>query len=252
MATHNSAAFLKNSIESILNQTYSDLELIICDDASTDNSFAIAREYEKKDKRVRVLKNEHNLGAAQTRNLCISKTTGKFIAIQDSDDISDINRLGILFKALKENPEYSFVSCSEALFDNDVKSPYKIVHHTHFPRKKNFLRGMCFCHAATLFRRECLDHIRGYPTFKWLLRDEDYLMFMKLYGCGFSGFNIDDCLYFYRVDKSAIRRRSFKVRLRECKVRAVGFKYLKLLFIGLVFTLIPIFAFFIQPFRKNS
>lgn len=251
MAVHNNAAFLSESIESILNQTYENFELIICDDASIDNSFEIAKKYELIDDRVRVIKNSKNLGAAATRNACISIASGNYIAIQDSDDISDLNRLEILYKALKENGKYYFVSCSESLFDKDVNLPYRIIKHKHFPKKKNFLRGMCFCHAATLFRKECIDIIGGYPVFEWLKRDEDYLMFMKLYGFGYFGFNIDDCLYFYRVNHEALKRRSFKVRLKECKVRFVGFKYMKRLFIGLVFTLIPILAFLMQPFRKK-
>ena len=251
MAVYNSAPFLKSSIESILNQTHQNLELIICDDKSTDDSCEIIESYAKKDSRIVFLKNNENLGASSTRNKCIFASTGEYIAIQDSDDISSPMRLEILLKSLQTNNTFDFVSCSESLFDNDYCKPYKIVTHKHFPKKRHFLRGMCFCHAGTLFKKDCLLKIGGYPTFDWLKRDEDYLMFMKLYGFGFVGFNIDDCLYYYRVDSNSLKKRSFKVRLKEIRVRAKGFAYMKRFIVGLPFLLVPIIAFLLQPFRKK-
>ena len=249
MAAHNSEAYVEEAVNSIRNQTYKNIEILICDDCSTDGTLEILKRLEAEDARIKVLSNDTNRFAAFTRNRCFEIATGEYIAIQDSDDVSSPDRIELLVNALEES-EYDFVSCSEALFDSDVNSPYRIVTHKHFPPKKAFLRGMCFCHAATLFKRECFDTIGGYPVDPKIHRHEDYMLFMNLYAKGFKGFNIDDVLYSYRVDKNALGRRNFKSRLQECKIRYRGFKRMGLLPLGLPFTTIPILGYFKQLLRR--
>lgn len=86
MPTYNAAQWVAESIDSILNQTYKELELIIADDSSTDNTRSILREYEAKDPRVKVVYSEQNLGAGNTRNKCIEIAQGRYLAFCDSDD----------------------------------------------------------------------------------------------------------------------------------------------------------------------
>lgn len=86
MPTYNSARWVAESIDSVLSQTYKDIELIIADDCSTDNTCDILRSYEAKDPRVKVLYADKNLGAGQTRNRCIEVAQGRYIAFCDSDD----------------------------------------------------------------------------------------------------------------------------------------------------------------------
>lgn len=92
MPVFNAAKFLDNSIQSILNQTLTDFEFIIIDDASTDNSWKIIKSYAKNDKRIIAIKNHINLGVSLTSNIAISKAHGKFLARMDADDISIANR----------------------------------------------------------------------------------------------------------------------------------------------------------------
>lgn len=86
MPTYNAGRWVADSIESVLNQTYQNLELIITDDCSTDNTRDILRSYEQKDPRVKVIYVEKNLGAGHTRNKCIEHAQGRYIAFCDSDD----------------------------------------------------------------------------------------------------------------------------------------------------------------------
>lgn len=86
LPTYNRALTLPRAIDSVLNQTCKNLELIIVDDGSTDNTKKIVKEYQQKDKRVIFLENKKNLGAAKSRNKGIKISSGKYVAFQDSDD----------------------------------------------------------------------------------------------------------------------------------------------------------------------
>lgn len=86
MPTYNSAQWLSDSIDSVLNQTYKNLELIITDDCSTDGTHDILKAYEQKDSRLKIIYAEKNVGAGHTRNRCIEHARGRYIAFCDSDD----------------------------------------------------------------------------------------------------------------------------------------------------------------------
>ena len=87
MPVYNAEKFLDESIGSILNQTYSNFELLILDDASTDNSLKIIKAYAKEDKRITVLVNQKNRGEAKCRNRLLKTSKTEFIAWMDADDI---------------------------------------------------------------------------------------------------------------------------------------------------------------------
>lgn len=105
MPVYNAAPYLKDSIESVLNQNYSDFEFIIVDDASTDNSYEILKQYKKKDKRIKLLRNKVNLQQSATVTIALDKAKGDFIARMDADDISHPNRLGRQLDYLLDNPK---------------------------------------------------------------------------------------------------------------------------------------------------
>ena len=88
MSIYNNERTLKSSINSILEQTYQDFELLIMDDNSTDKSYDILKEYESKDSRIRIFRNEKNLGLTKSLNILIANSQGDFIARQDGDDKS--------------------------------------------------------------------------------------------------------------------------------------------------------------------
>ena len=98
LTTYNGEKFLKEQLDSILNQTYSDYELVVCDDCSTDSTRQILKEYEKKDKRINVFLNNNNLGFKNNFEKAISLCTGEYIALSDQDDIWDEKKLEILLK----------------------------------------------------------------------------------------------------------------------------------------------------------
>lgn len=117
-ASYNAARFIGETIESVLNQTYTDLELIIVDDCSTDNTEEIVNKYIEKDNRIKFYKLDKNSGAAIVRNTALEKATGRFMAFLDSDDLWDKEKLEKQIKFMKDN-NYGFSFTSYRLMKED-------------------------------------------------------------------------------------------------------------------------------------
>lgn len=237
MASYNCRDHIKESIESILSQTYENIELIICDDCSTDGTWDIIKSYENNSK-IRMFRNDKNMFSAYTRNRCISESYGEFIMIQDADDISEINRVEEQVDFLKKNHEYGFVGSSINLFNN--KGVWAAKSKPEKPTKKDFLFAIPFAHASLMFRAQVLKDIGGYRVAKETRRVEDYDMVMRSYISGYRGYNLQKILYNYRVDNETFQRRKLRYRIDEVKVRYKRFNELGLFPIGIVYAIKPI------------
>ena len=110
MPTYNREDLLPRSIESILNQTVKDFEFVIVDDGSTDDSVKLIQSYQAKDKRIRLVRNPKNCGIACARNRGMDEAKGKYLAIMDSDDYSEPNRLEKSLAFFKKHPDYIAVN----------------------------------------------------------------------------------------------------------------------------------------------
>lgn len=250
VAAYNAEAHISECIESILRQTYTNWELIICDDCSTDRTVEIVEAYQKREPRIKLLQNKENMRAGASRNKCIEISQGKFVMIQDADDVCAEDRMEKLVDRIQKG-NMDFVSSGHYLFDDGGE--YKtVVGSNEYPKKEDFLFGTPFCHAATLFRKECLEKANGYRVSKETRRGQDYDLFMRLYALEFCGCNIPDVLYGYRVDKNTLSRRKFEYRIDECIIRYKGFKSLGLLPKGMLYVFKPIAAYFIQLIRVNK
>lgn len=119
MPCFNHARFLRESVDGILRQTYSDLELIIVDDCSSDNSWEVIRGVAESDPRIRALKHERNQGASKSRNDALCAAKGAFIGFCDADDIWDPQKLGVQVDFLQKNPEYDLVYCDTVIIDEN-------------------------------------------------------------------------------------------------------------------------------------
>lgn len=111
MPAYNSSSTITRAVDSILTQTFTDFELIILDDYSTDQTAAIVRDYIKQDKRIRLVQNSTNQGIATNRNLAVAESRGKYIAFIDSDDYVDPKYLETLYKNLQESKS-DITACS--------------------------------------------------------------------------------------------------------------------------------------------
>jgi glycosyltransferase involved in cell wall biosynthesis len=105
LPVYNAGSFLREALDSVLNQTYKDWELICIDDGSTDYSLNILQEYSLVDSRIKVYKNKKNQGVSATTNFAISKCHGQYLARMDADDVMTSDRLEKQVKFLKRNPK---------------------------------------------------------------------------------------------------------------------------------------------------
>lgn len=236
---YNCADTLSEAIESILSQTVTDWEWIICDDASTDNTYAVAKEYADKfpDKFV-LLQNVQNMGLNFTLNRCLEHAKGQYIARMDGDDVCYPTRFEEEVRCLQDNPEIAIVSTDMEFFDET--GTWGRIRHPEFPQNKDFLAGSPFCHAPCMVRREAYQAVRGYSVDERFLRVEDYHLWVKMYAIGFKGMNIGKPLYKMRDDRNAYKRRKFRYRINEAYVRLLLIRELHLPAYGVIFALRPI------------
>ena len=227
MGIYNCSKYLQESIKSILNQTYTDWEFIMCDDGSLDNTYEIAKEFEKKyPEKFIVLKNEKNMGLNYTLNKCIKYATGEYLARQDGDDISLPTRFKKQVEFLDKNSDIGFVSSTMIFFDET--GDWGINHLAKRPTKMNFISGSPFSHAATMIRKSAMEKVGCYSVDDSLLRVEDYHLWFKLYINGYKGYNIQEPLYKMRDNHDAFKRRTWRNRLNEMKLKKWGFKQLNI------------------------
>lgn len=239
MGIYNCADTLPDAINSILNQTVTDWELILCDDGSQDETYQVALSYRNRwPGKIVLLKNETNLGLNATLNRCLERASGKYIARMDGDDLCHPERFAAELAVLEQEPGIAIVSTDMEFFD--ATGVWGRISYPEYPQNRDFLHGTQFCHAPCLVRREAYEAVGGYSVHKRLMRVEDYHLWIKMYKAGYRGKNIPLPLYQMRDDRNAYRRRKFRYRLNEAYVRAYAVKALHLPFPGYVYALRPL------------
>lgn len=174
MATYNGQKFLTQQIDSILNQSYKNLELIICDDISTDKTIEIIEGYIKKYDFIKLYKNEINLGFVKNFEKAIGLCSGKYIALSDQDDIWELNKLELYINEIqkieKENIDLPVMIHSDLI---TIDSMSKVIEKSYFEfRNYNFkakksigtMLGPCGVMGNTiLFNKELKKYILPFP-----------------------------------------------------------------------------------------
>lgn len=179
MSVFNSEKYLGEAVESILNQTHRDFEFIIVDDCSTDGSPDILNEYTRKDPRIRLLKNEKNLGLTKSLNRAISQAKGKYIARMDSDDAALEDRLARQVEFMEYHPDV--VLLGTAFYEIDASG--KELSRKMFPLSDREIRRILikynpFCHASVLIRRAALAETGPYD--EHISKTQDYDLWFRL------------------------------------------------------------------------
>lgn len=225
MGIYNCEATLRDAVQSILEQTYTDWEMVMCDDGSSDYTYEIAEEYVKRyPERFVLLRNESNQGLNFTLNKCLSVAKGAYIARMDGDDISLPSRFEREVSFLDSHPEFAIVSTPMISFDEagEWKRGKTSIPE---PQIRDFVFHPPFhCHAPCMIRREAYMAVGGYTVDKRLLRYEDCNLWYKLYSAGFRGYNLSEPLYMMRDDRNAYKRRTIESRLRAVYVQWTGFR----------------------------
>ncbi len=163
MTVYNRDKYIAEAIESVIDSTYQNWELIITDNCSTDKSYEIAEKFEKKDSRIKVFKNEKNLGQFPNRNRAVTHAKGKYIKYLDSDDTIYPFGLKTMVDAMEQFPEAGiglpytqWVTSKHYPFL--VQSNIALIDHFF---KSNFL---AFGPSATIYRRDFFNKIGGFEN----------------------------------------------------------------------------------------
>lgn len=189
LPNYNSEKYLKETIESVLNQTYRDFEFIIVDDASTDKSMDIIRSFQ--DSRIKYIQSDRNRQVAYTANIGMEMAEGEYIARIDSDDIWDEKKLEIQLKFMEENMNIAACFSRVDIIDENSENAnekYQVIYDM-FEKAKNrsqkewleiFLtEGNCLCHSSALMRKEFFEDIGGFYNLAYV-GAEDYELWVRM------------------------------------------------------------------------
>lgn len=199
MPFFNEEIHINNSIESILNQTYKNIELILINDYSYDKSLEIANNYRMKDQRIKIIsKSNQHRGAGIARNIGINLANGDYIAFQDADDTCNPRRIEKQLTKVLERPEKVIVGCNVRII-NERENYIKILPEVHQEIikgfKKVFGRGNYFVMGTALGPKEIFQL---YPSKEVLRYVEDWDQLLRIYESGRVEFyNMQEPLYNY-------------------------------------------------------
>lgn len=258
MATYNCAETVAQSIESVLDQTYDNIEFIICDDGSSDATFEILKTYKSKfpDKIV-LIKNKENMKLPYTLNHCLKYVTGDYVARMDADDLSKPNRFEVQVRFLQEHLEYDLVSTGiEITNGNEIVG--KII-KPEFPNYMTMTQNNAFSHATILTYPYVYEKLGGYSLDKYAERVEDKELWFRFFEYGFKGYGIQNVLYTVLEDENTYSRRKYKYRINSTVTTLRGYKRLSIpkkywvkAFIPLINGLVPNFIYKKIHLRKHA
>ena len=195
LPVYKGAAYLKNAIESILQQSFTSFELVIVNDASPDNSEEIIRQFT--DPRIKYFKSDINLGLVGALNKAISLSSGKYLARMDQDDFSFKDRLKIQYEFLENNPEYIVAGTKVRILGTERLKEYPA---TNEEIKMKLVFGAPFAHPAVMIRKSILDD-NDLQYEEQYRHAEDFGLWMRLSALG-KMINLDYVGLDYRIHET--------------------------------------------------
>jgi len=246
--TYNSVDFVEDTVRSIMNQTYTNIEIVIVDDASTDGTMKILEKLSKEDKRIKLLQNKKNLGITDNMNNGIHKCNGKYIAILDGDDWAYPYRIEEQVKLMEKDEEV--VLCAGYMDICDENLNVKTT-RTYPLKDKEIRRAMVkydpISHPSSMWRKDALLKTDLYSKNFPICRDYDLIVRISKFG---KYENVPKSLIKYRVRKDSetgkkIRQTqlySFYIQMKA--VFEYGFKFT---FTDGVFLILRLIATVILP-----
>ncbi len=192
---YNVENYIEESVNSLLNQTYKNIELIIVDDFSDDNTYSILKDMKEKDNRIKLYRNSKNLKIVETLNFAFKQSKGEYICRMDGDDVSHHQRIEKKILFLRENPSISLVGCSV----NSINEEGKFLNEKKMPFEQKTINGTQK-YANPVFhiwlaKRDVYKKLNGYRNIPYV-EDYDFLLRMNTLGLkytnltGFFGYSI--------------------------------------------------------------
>jgi glycosyltransferase involved in cell wall biosynthesis len=206
MPNYNCGKFILQAIESIITQTYTEWELIIVDDCSTDNSYSVALEYAGKDRRIRVYQMEKNNGAAICRNKAIELSQGQYLAFLDSDDIWFPEKLAKQLRFMQNNNcDFSFTEY-EHIDEDGTPLGIKARVIKKLTYKKLLLH--CFPGCLTVMYRQ---NIKAKIYCDDIKKNNDHALFLQVLKHSQNAMGLSENLARYRIRNNSISRKKLQM-----------------------------------------
>lgn len=230
---------VRKAIQSIIDQTFTEWEFVICDDGSPDDTWEFLNKEYGKDERFVLVRNEQNGGLRVALNTCLKAASADYVVRQDADDYSREDRLQILYDYVVQHSTIDVVGTAMVSFDEN--GSFGVIH----PRKENpvkmdFLYGSVVAHATTIMKKNSLNNVNGYRVSWETTRCEDTDLYMRMCANGAIFHNIDDGLYYVRQDRDSVARRKYINRVKEAVVKFKGFQALHMPIYCYIFVLKPL------------
>lgn len=245
MSVYNAEKYLREALDSIVEQTYKNFEFIIINDCSNDSSWSILKEYANNHKNIVLFNNIDNLGLTRNLNLALCFAKGKYIARMDADDISDLKRFERQIEFFNKNPLYDIVGTFSVDIDGNghiIRKRTAPIFHSKIIRMLPKLSPIT--HPTVMFKKSSLQPL-GYYNVKYAT-SQDLDLWLRAAGAGLKFYNIPEFLFKYRMDENFLDRKSLKFRWNDTKIRLKGYKHINLplhkyrfAFIPLILGIIP-------------
>ncbi|MBD2847559.1 glycosyltransferase [Paenibacillus sp. IB182496] len=225
MSVYNDSKYLKDSIESILSQSYGDFDFLIFDDASNDGSTDILKYYAKKDKRIQLIINPMRQGLSANLAKGVELIGSTWIARMDSDDIAFKRRLEKQMGFVELNPDVDvFGGYAIDINEFGEKNELRKVPTDHSKIVK--LIWTCpIIHPTVLFKRSSIIRAGSYDA--KLNRRQDYDLWFRSCAAGLKFANLDVPLIYYRFTEEYYKKNNFKVQLGQAKMGFKGARLVK-------------------------
>lgn len=213
LPTYNSEKYVSSTIDSVRAQTYVDWELIVTDDASTDNTYKILEEYRDRDNRIKIHRLQVNSGAAVSRNKSLQFCNSHFIAFIDSDDSWCIQKLAYQINFMKKNQcpisftPYKLIDEKGKELNRIVKAKEKVNYSSYL---KNTIIGMSTSMVNT--------SITGPLSFKNIRTRQDTYLWITLLKKGFVAYGLKKPLAFYRIRNDSVSSNKIKAAKQVWKL----------------------------------
>lgn len=206
---YNKGDFLKECIQSVLNQTFKDIEIVCIDDASTDNSYSVLKQLSENNKQIITYQNIENKGVVYTRNYAIEMSSGEYILPLDADDKIEPTYIEKAVKILNENPDIGIVYC-KADYIGLKNEKWDL---PDFDKEKILFENCIFCSA--LFRKSDFYNAGKYKE-RMNQGWEDYDLWLSIIENGLYAYRIPEILFHYR--KTEQETRSDKTNAKKIKI----------------------------------
>lgn len=249
MGVYNAENRVSNCIESIINQTYTNWEFIICDDCSSDHTYQILKRYQHQDNRIKIIRNERNIKLAASLNYCLQEAKGHYVARIDDDDIAVPDRLEKQVDFLNNHPNYSVVGSNAKIFDG--KKNAGIRYCKEYPTRTDVLFGPPFIHPSIMMRKDAYDLLHGYTVASRTKRGQDWDLWFRFYAAELKGYNLQETLIIYHESPDDYKKRTFRRALGYTRTAIIGYRLLRIPAWKYVFSLKPIISFIVPEAIKR-